>query len=286
MSNIQLPASLASAKMDTYTRPDGVETVHVQAVVPANPWPVVTGTINANGQTVVLSGMTDADGVLVTTAGTFSGTIVFEASPNGTDWYAITMTRASGPTAEASRVLSGTTLEGWRANIAGWSSFRVRCSAYTSGTATIRLLPTAAPFEPVVAAAQTGTWTVQPGNTANTTPWLVTNRGNVFYNESTTNLGASATFTGSSRDVGIAAGSVQPYSAFNATVFADQAGTLRLEMSNDNTTWRRCTADTAVAANAPVTLSVPVVTRYHRAVYVNGASAQGAFMLNTGYTCA
>lgn len=139
---------------------------------------------------------------------------------------------------------------------------------------------------PVTPASQSGTWTVQPGNTANTTPWLVTNRGNVFFNESTTNLGASATFTGTGRDVGIAAGSVQPYSAFNATAFADVAGTMRLEMSNDNTTWRRCTADAAVAANTPVTLSVPVVTRYYRVVFVNSTSAQTAFMLNSGFTAA
>jgi hypothetical protein len=137
-----------------------------------------------------------------------------------------------------------------------------------------------------VPASQSGTWTVQPGNTANTTPWLVTSRSNIFYNESTTALAASATFTGTSRDVGLAAATVQPYAAFNVSAFADQAGTLRIEMSNDNTTWRRATADTAVAANAVGILSVPVVTRYYRAVYVNGATLQGAFMINSSFTAA
>lgn len=135
-----------------------------------------------------------------------------------------------------------------------------------------------------LAASQSGTWTVQPGNTANTTPWLTTNRNNVFYNESTTAQAASATLTGTSRDVGIAAGTLNPYGSFNAVAFADQAGNLRIEMSNDNTTWRRATPDTAVAANSVVTLSVPVVTRYYRAVYVNGATLQTAFMLNTAFT--
>lgn len=107
---------------------------------------------------------------------------------------------------------------------------------------------------------------------------------NVFNNESATAQAASATVTGTSRDVGVAAGTVHRYSAFNTSAFADQAGTLRIECSNDNTTWRRATADTAVAANAVVYLSVPIMTRYYRAVYVNGAAAQGAFMLNSSFT--
>lgn len=133
---------------------------------------------------------------------------------------------------------------------------------------------------------QTGTWTVQPGNTVNTTPWLVTNRGNLFFNDSTTNLAANATFTGTSRDVTIAASTLQPYGNFNAIAVANQAGTVRIEMSNDNSVWRRATPDTAVAANTPVILSIPVCTRYHRVVYVNGATAQTEFMINTSYTAA
>lgn len=127
---------------------------------------------------------------------------------------------------------------------------------------------------------------MQPGNTANSTPWLVTNRANIYYNETTTAQAASATYTGTARDVAIIAGSVNPFAKFNAVAFADQAGTLRIEMSNDNATWRRATADTAVAAGSTVYLTVPVTTRYHRAVYINGATLQGAFMLNTSYTAA
>lgn len=107
---------------------------------------------------------------------------------------------------------------------------------------------------------------------------------NIFYNDSSTAQAASATLTGSSRDVGAAASANHRYSAFNAMAFADVAGTMRIEVSNDNSTWRRATADTAVAANTPVILSIPVMTRYHRVVYVNGATAQGAFMLNTSFT--
>lgn len=162
----------------------------------------------------------------------------------------------------------------------------VRLWATTNGALNIADAGGSLTVDGTVAATQSGTWTVQPGNTANTTPWLVTDRSNMYFNESTTALAASATLTGTTRGVGIASGTLQPYAAFNATAFADVAGTLRIEMSNDNVTWRRATADSAVAANAVVTLSVPVVTAYYRVVYVNGATLQTAFMVNSSFTAA
>lgn len=275
MSNIPLPPSLDNARVDTYTRTDGANTVHVQAMVPANPWPEVSGTLSAAAQTVTIDDMVDADGMVVTVSGAFAGTIAFEASANGTDWYALFMGRASSGSGEATRALTGTTLEAWRANIAGWNRFRVRCSAYTSGSATIRLLPVALAFEPPMNASISGSVTAN-----------AVAQNNVFYNDSVTAQAAAATVTGTARDVAVAAGAVHRYSAFNASAFADQAGTLRIECSNDNTTWRRASADTAVTANGVVYLSVPVMTRYYRAVYVNGATLQGAFMLNTSFTAA
>lgn len=148
MSSIGLPTSLQNARIETYTRLDGADTVHVQAVVPANPFAEVSGTLGAAAQTVAVSGFRDASGILVVVSGTFSGTLAFEASVDGTNWYAIVMSRASTSTFESTRALTGATLEAWRANIAGWPQFRVRCSAYTSGTASIRLVGTSVPFEP------------------------------------------------------------------------------------------------------------------------------------------
>jgi hypothetical protein len=109
---------------------------------------------------------------------------------------------------------------------------------------------------------------------------------NQFWNDSVVAQAISATVTGTARDIGVAAGGVHRYSKFNASAVADQAGTLRIECSNDNITWRRATADTAVAANTCVHLSVPIMTRFYRAVYVNGGVAQTAFMLNTSFTAA
>ena len=147
MSSIDLPTTLQSKKIDTYTRTSGPDTVHMQSVVIANPLSESTGTLSAVNAAVTVTDLIDMDGVLVTTAGTFSGTLAFEASNDGTNWYSIWMSRASGTTQESSRALTGATLEAWRSNIAGWSRFRVRCSAYTSGTAAIFVRPVTSSFE-------------------------------------------------------------------------------------------------------------------------------------------
>lgn len=121
---------------------------------------------------------------------------------------------------------------------------------------------------------------VTGGVSATSTP-----TGNLYWNESTTLLAASAAMTGTSRDTGIAAGSAHRYREFSAFGYCSSvSGTMRIEGSNDNTSWYPLTAETAVAANTPVHLSVPVATRYHRAIFTNGASAQtGTFRFNTAY---
>jgi hypothetical protein len=107
---------------------------------------------------------------------------------------------------------------------------------------------------------------------------------NRFWNESVTPQGASATLTGATRDVGVQSGQNHSLCAFNAIVVSDQAGTIRIETSLNGSTWYRATADVAVGVNTPVVLSVPVASQFHRAVYVNGATAQGSFKLDTSYT--
>lgn len=109
-------------------------------------------------------------------------------------------------------------------------------------------------------------------------------QGSLAYNDTTTALASSATFTGTARDIGGAVGTARPYGFFNAFALSNVAGTLRIECSNDNATWRRMTTDQAVAADTPVILTVPALTRHHRAVYVNGATGQTTFILNSSYS--
>lgn len=118
----------------------------------------------------------------------------------------------------------------------------------------------------------------------NVTGGSLTSTSTIYYDETVTNLAASATFTGTSRDMGSSAGNrAAGIAKFSALVLADQAGTVRLEFSRDGTTWRRGTVDTAVAANTPTLVSIPVLARYFRVIYVNGATAQGSFMLQSGF---
>jgi hypothetical protein len=111
------------------------------------------------------------------------------------------------------------------------------------------------------------------------------NLDNVWFQESVTAQAANATVTGTSRQTNSASSAGCQFSKFNAYAFSDVAGgVFRIEVSADSTTWRRATADTAVAANTGVFLTIPVVARYARAVFVNGANAQAAFLLTTSYT--
>jgi hypothetical protein len=48
------------------------------------------------------------------------------------------------------------------------------------GSVSVSNFPATQPVSGTVAATQSGTWTVQPGNTANTTAWLVTGAGGTF----------------------------------------------------------------------------------------------------------
>jgi len=106
------------------------------------------------------------------------------------------------------------------------------------------------------------------------------------YTETTTPLTGNAVFTGPGRDSGAGAGALARDSKFNAYAFANVAGTLKIEASNDGTTWYRAIADQAVGAGAAVIASIPVIARLHRAVFTNGAGAQATFVLNTSYTAA
>jgi hypothetical protein len=55
-------------------------------------------------------------------------------------------------------------------------------TSYASGSATGTLELYTYPISPNgVSAAQSGTWTMQPGNTANTTPWLISWANNNFH---------------------------------------------------------------------------------------------------------
>lgn len=96
--------------------------------------------------------------------------------------------------------------------------------------------------------------------------------------DSTTNLGASATFEGVAR-------TTQTGTIIVARAFAAQAGTLFIDQRQPGGTWRSAVGHTvAVAAGETRQLEVRRVAAEWRVRYVNGAAAQTGFELISSIT--
>jgi hypothetical protein len=95
----------------------------------------------------------------VTVSGTFTGSSVnFETSddPNLANWYSDTCTRTDNPIQEIGEALPNSTNRAWDCGVAGSLKFRIRQSAYTSGTVNVGITITAASIEPAPTVAVTG----------------------------------------------------------------------------------------------------------------------------------
>ncbi len=226
---------------------------------------------------------------IVASAGITAGAIIFEQTNDNTSTTGIALAAQEVSVVNSNPIVAAVTIaastrRAWQIPIT-MKYIRVRIStAFAGGTvqayATFSQQPYAYPALNVQQATAASLLTTA---TISGTP-NVAAQDNMFWNESVTPLAASATLTGTARDVGVAVGAAHRYSAFNAFAYASHAGTIRIEISADNTTWYRATADTAVTAGAVVHLSIPISARYHRVVFVNGATLQTSFMCNTSFT--
>lgn len=165
-----------------------------------------TGNITGVSQNVSID-VSRASNVMFYCTGTFSTVnVTFEGSiDGGTNWFAVQAIRSNANTIETTTGnLSAAPAYAWEASVNALTNFRLRSTAWTSGTQVWTIMPGAYATEPIpaaqvsatqpvsgtVAATQSGTWTVQPGNTANTTPWLVnpgTPTANILNSAATTN---------------------------------------------------------------------------------------------------
>jgi len=95
-----------------------------------------TGNLTAAAQTVAVVGAGDGNvGLQIT--GTWVATLQFEGTIDGTNWFAMNA-HAIGTTAS---LITSTTANGqWRLMSGGCVQVRVRCSAFTSGTAVVTLV--------------------------------------------------------------------------------------------------------------------------------------------------
>lgn len=141
------------------------------------------GTITTSSSAITTGTVTQYASFLVSVSGTYAGVNFgfFASDDAGTTYYPIQAVRLDSFIAETTTgVLGANQSRMWMVTVGGATNFRVLASAYTSGTANVRITPTTSPSDQAitvggtVAATQSGTWTVQPGNTANTTPWLAT----------------------------------------------------------------------------------------------------------------
>lgn len=112
----------------------------------------------------------------------------------------------------------------------------------------------------------------------------------IWWDDSSTVLAANASFTGTSRDLTATAtatafANAGTYAAeFRVSAESDQTGTLWLEVSRDNTTWRRVksVATTAVAGGGFYAEIVHAPSwRYVRVGFTNGATLQTRFSIGS-----
>lgn len=239
-------------------------------------FPLVSGFINAAGQSVAVD-VGRASNVLVMMAAaaltghnsTFEGSL---DSSNGIDgtWFVVQAVRSNANMIEtATGVLAATPVYAWELSVNGLKYFRVRATAHTGGISTWKIQRGSYATEPIPAAQVTA---AQPVSGA-----VTVSCATAFYNDTVSPLAVGATFTGTSRDLGV---TQQTKKSFLACAFSDQAGTLFVDMSNDAVTWRQA-KKAAVAAGDSADLFVSVVTRYYRVRFINDAVAQTAFMLNS-----
>jgi hypothetical protein len=95
-------------------------------------------------------------------------------------------------------------------------------------------------------------------------------------NSTTTPLGISGVFTGTSEDV-------KNYAAINISIFTNQASVtdgLSLEWSQDGTNWDE-KMNISIGASKVESYEFGIRARYFRIVYTNGVIAQGVFRLQT-----
>ena len=246
----------------------------------------VTGNLTTLAQTLPID-VTRASNVVLHVKNTgaasmAAGAFIFEGSldsTNGADgtWFAIQVVRSNANTIElATGTLSLASNVGlgysWEASVNAYNWVRVRCTTTvtTNSIATWRIQRGSYATEPIPAAqthAVSGTVTSNIGTA-----------GLTAYTDSVANLAGAAVFTGTSRDCG----ATPAYNEFVASAVSDQAGTLKIQKSTDNTTWRDA-ATIAVTANTPVEITAKCTARYYRVLYTNGATLQTLFSLTSAY---
>jgi hypothetical protein len=193
------------------------------------------------------------------------------------------------------RVLNGTTAP---ASSTTWTIGFISLSHYKNQDVTIQdvrpmSVMNAMPVEILrsVAMSITGTLTANATLVASAVRAAFMAAAGIWWDDSVTNLGANATFTGTLRDLFQTATATAWANAatygqeFVVSAESDVTGTLWIEASRDNgTTWRRVKSVATVAVTGGGFYAEIVHRpswRYIRVGYTNGAGAQARFTINS-----
>lgn len=138
MSNIKLPSSAQSAKIDTFTRVEGVDTVHMQAMVPVESstgtplnglYPLTIANADALNEDLFSGDLSAWSTVYLQILGTFVGTITFQISNDNANWVSIPALNV-----EQAGYVTSATAPGVFVIPIHAMYVRARLTAYTSGT--------------------------------------------------------------------------------------------------------------------------------------------------------
>lgn len=105
----------------------------ITLTTPANLLNYVRGTVTTTDETITLIRMPTFGAVSIQISGTWSGTITFEVTTDGTNWVAFNMTPSNSGTDASTATANGAYSK--QAN--GYQSTRARFSTATSGTPVI-----------------------------------------------------------------------------------------------------------------------------------------------------
>jgi hypothetical protein len=240
-----------------------------------------TGVIGAVNDAVTLLLPEASGNASVAISGTWVGLISFEITFDNTFWQALQMNYGH----TTGSISSGITSNGWTEGAlpAGAVAIRARFSAFTSGTATVIVSTGQGAYE------ATPTVSIGSALLASGSRIGATGTPGIAFTDTTANLAAAGTITTTVRDSlpsGVATANIGTTSyprAFRIWAASDVVGTVNLEISADNTTFHRIDSQSLVAVGSSFAFfkEYPVMTRYYRMVYVNGATIQTKFILGS-----
>lgn len=229
----------------------------------ATPMPIVGGTLVVGtgaittATTVVSAVTATAGNVTITISGTHAGiNVTFEASDDsGTTWFPIGAVREDSGIAESSSgVLPANTARMWTTGAPGYTNVRVRATAFTSGSGTVRISQGTMPFETQVAAVMQaptktlfGAETLEAGTALTTTSALMSLIPQ-----------RSGTAAGAATSIAITAGKtlrIQAISFFvtNAATAAIIRGTMNLRYNPTGATTAASTSVAQLSSGSNVT---------------------------------